>query len=369
MRTLILYASVGGGHRSAALALAEAFEDLDSGGVVQTHDVLQFTPPFFKTLYAESYSWLVNHTPEVWGYLYEHGPRRTAERKTKELVQAFDQLNYRRLLHFIEAFRPDAVIGTHFLPSEILLPLAQKGEFNAPYWLVLTDYDAHALWVRRGPRAFFVSSEEVRVLLEAADIGPERIRVTGIPVSRRFRHLMDPESARQELRIPNQAMVVLLMGGASGFDEMIAFARALADLDNTQILAVAGRNEELASGFDAIAADAPHFQPFRFVERIEVLMRASDVVVTKPGGLTTSECLAAGKPMIIVRPTPGQEERNADYILEAGAALKARTPEMLRWKIERLSKEPDRLGRLSCSARALGRPEAAAEIAGVVLGR
>lgn len=367
MKTLILHASVGGGHRSAALALAEAFRELDPGGRVEAHDILDFTPAFFRRLYAETYAWLVNHTPEVWGYLYEHGGRRTAERKTARLLRAFDQINYRRFRSFLAGFAPDAVVATHFLPSELLLPLAEQGEFSLPYYLVLTDHDAHALWVRRGPRCFFVGSEEVRVLLEAAGIEPERIRVTGIPVSHRFRHGRPREVACRELGLPGEARVVLLVAGASGIEEILPFAQALAPLDDTWTLAVAGRNEELARRFDELAAGAPRFRPYRFVPNIEVLMSAARVVVTKSGGLTTSECLALGRPMVIARPTPGQEDRNADYLLESGAAWKARTPESLRWKIRRLWREPDSLERLSRSAHALGRPEAAGAIARHVL--
>ena len=367
MKTLILYASVGGGHRSAALALAEAFRELDPSGAVETRDVLEFTPAFFRRLYAETYAWLVNNTPEVWGYLYEHGGRRTVERKTARLVRAFDRINYRRFLSFIERFGPDAVVATHFLPSEIIFPLAEKGEFSLPYYLVLTDHDAHALWVRRGPRCFFVGSEEVRVLLEAAGIEPERIRVTGIPVSRRFRHGLQRQAACRALGIPEEGKVALLVGGASGIEEILPFAQALAPLDDTWTLAVAGRNEELARRFDELAVGAPCFRPYRFVQNIEVLMSAALVVVTKSGGLTTSECLALGRPMIIARPTPGQEDRNADYLLEGGAAWKARTPESLRWKVQRLWREPNCLERLSRSAHALGRPRAAEVIARHVL--
>lgn len=367
MRILILHASVGGGHKSAAMALGEAFRVLDPEGAVEVRDTLEFTSRVFRKLYADSYLWLVDHSPEMWGYLYEHAGTRTAERQTARVVRAFDRLNYRRLLSFLDSFKPDAVVATHFLPSEILMPLAEKGEFTLPYWLVLTDHDAHPVWVRRGPRAFFVGSEEVRVLLEKAGIEPARIRTTGIPISRRFLARPDPAAARASLGIPPDAHVVLFMGGAAGFGEMVPFARALATLDGTYTLAVAGRNEELARGFDEIAAGAPRLRPFRFVGDIERLMQAAEVVVTKSGGLTTSECLAMGRPMVIVRPTPGQEERNADYLLEAGAALKARTPETLAWKIERLWREPARLAALSAAASALARPNAAEAIAREVL--
>ncbi|HAK95703.1 MAG TPA: galactosyldiacylglycerol synthase [Planctomycetes bacterium] len=368
MRILVLHATVGGGHKSAAMALGEAFRALDPAGAVEVRDTLDFTPRVFKKLYAGSYFWLIDHSPETWGYLYEHAGARTAERQTARLLRAFDRLNYRRLLRFIEDFAPDAVVATHFLPTEILMPLAAKGAFAVPYWLVLTDHDAHAVWVRRGPHAFFVGSEEVRVLLEKAGIEPARVRVTGIPISRRFLAPPGEAAARASLGVPRDGRVVLLMGGAGGFSEMAPFARALAAMDDTHTLAVAGRNEELGAAFDELAAAAPRLRPFRFVADIERLMQAADVVVTKSGGLTTSECLAMGRPMVIIRPTPGQEERNADYLLEAGAAIKARTPESLAWKIARLWREPARLRVLADAARALARPNAAEDVAREVLG-
>ncbi|MBN1422841.1 MAG: glycosyltransferase [Planctomycetes bacterium] len=368
MRTLLLFTTVGGGHRSAARALAEAFRDLDPGGTVEAKDVLEFTPAVFRRIYQESYAWLVNHTPEVWGYLYEHAAKPAADRKKARLVRAFDRLNYRRLLEYLERFAPDAVVGTHFLPTEILVPLAERGEFHGRYWVVLTDHDAHGLWIRRGPRGFFTGSDEVRVILEAAGIDPARIRVTGIPVSKRFRALPAPAEARIPLGLPPSARVALLMSGGFGFGEVIPFAKALSTIEGARILAVAGHNEDLERELMALARERPAIIPFGFVSDIERLFAAADVVVTKSGGLTTSECLAAGKPMIVIRPTPGQEERNADYLLENGAAWRAQSPEILRWKAERLWREPERLQALTRAARALGRPDAAQAIARKVIG-
>jgi len=367
MRTLILHTTVGGGHRSAAVALAEAFRDLDPGGTVETRDILESTPAVFRRIYQESYAWLVNHAPDLWGYLYAHTGDPNPDRTKTKLLRAFDRLNYRRLAGLLESFRPDAVIGTHFLPTEILMPLRDKGSFRTPYFLVLTDHCAHALWIRRGPHGFFVGSDEVRVILEGAGIEAARIRVTGIPVSKRFRALPRPEEARSSLGLSPADRVALLMSGGFGFGEVIPFAKALASIDGTRVLAVAGHNEDLERELRALAVDCTGIVPFGFVTDMERLLAAADIVVTKPGGLTTSECLAAGKPMIIIRPTPGQEERNADYLLENGAAWRAQSPEILRWKTERLWHEPERLETLTRAARSIGRPDASEAIARYVI--
>jgi processive 1,2-diacylglycerol beta-glucosyltransferase len=274
MKVLILHASVGGGHRAAAHALEEAFGEVDAGGSAEVRDVLDFTPAFFRNAYRESYAWLVSRRPELWGYLYEQGPARSAERAKARVVRAFDRLNYRKLLHHLSETRPDAIVGTHYLPAEILVPLRKRHPEIPPIHVVLTDHDAHPYWVRSGPRAYFTASEEVRELVVAAGIPAKDVHATGIPISARFSRVPGREEARASLGLPAEGRVALLMSGGFGLREILPFADALLQVPGTRVLAVAGGNDELLAAFREREAEHAQLSSFGFVTDVESSSRS-----------------------------------------------------------------------------------------------
>ncbi len=362
---LILSCSGGAGHLRAAEALHRTALAGDLPIRSEHHDVLDFTSPAFKRLYAGSYLSMVNSAPELWGYLY-HRAERTSYRKDLA-ISLFDRLMYRRYVREIRTRRPDALVCTHFLPFISISPFLR--EMGIPVYAVTTDFDIHQLWVDPAVTRYSVFHDESRWQLRSKGIPEERIGVHGIPVMPEFLALPSTAAARSRLRIPASALTVLVLSGGFGvgrIDSIVSeILRTLGSFPNRQatVLAVCGRNDKATARVAALPVP-PNviLRPFGFVDNIPELMAASDLLVSKSGGLTSSEALASGLPMLIIDPIPGQESRNADLLVEHGAAWKAVNLANLSYKLTMLVRDPTLLPRARGAARSLARPNAATEI-------
>ncbi len=347
-RILILSTSAGAGHNRAAEALHEWARTRFTGLETTWVDSLKYTNRLFARLYERSYVWMAGRTPSLWGFLYEHSGHHP-ERRIHKVVELHDRLAYRKLMQNVEEFRPDAVLCTNFLPVHVLL--AKRVE--VPVYVVVTDHDVHGLWVDPRAAGYFVASEEVKVLLSRRGYPADRVRVTGIPIH--------PVFAREAPRPASGRPSVLVMGGGFGMGPMVEAVGRLLEIDLPfRLVVAAGKNEKLRRKLDA--ASRGRAEVHGFVTNIQDFMDRSHLIVTKAGGLTVSECLARGLPMVLVAPIPGQEEYNADYLLERGAAVKARTLEVLDFKVRELLENPARLGRMREAAAAAARPHAGRDI-------
>jgi processive 1,2-diacylglycerol beta-glucosyltransferase len=227
--------------------------------------------------------------------------------------------------------------------------------------VVVTDFDLHGMWVVPDMAGYFAANDEVAFRMRARGIDAATIHATGIPIMPAFALAQDRTACAAEFGLDPKRKTILLMGGGAGLgglDEVAA--RLLAIEADFQLVALAGRNAKALERLQALARAYPgRLVAQGFTDRVERLMGACDLVITKPGGLTTSECLALGRPMIVHAPIPGQEERNCDYLLEQGAAVKAVDTIALDWRVRKLLADPPRLAGLAERARTLGRPHAA----------
>src|SRR5581483_10478914 len=283
--------------------------------------------------------------------------------------RAVERLNTRQLRETIRDFSPDHLICTHFLPAELLAHEIRRGRIAAPVWVQVTDFDLHRLWVQPGMRGYFAASEEIAFRMAARGIAPENVFATGIPIMPAFAQRLDRAECARELGVDPAKTTLLVMTGGAGLAGGAALIERLAALPGDfQIVALAGRNERLLADYRKLAAANPgRLFPLGFTTAIERVMATADLAVTKPGGLTVSECLALGLPMLLAAPIPGQEERNADYLAEQGVALKAPDMIALEYKAARLLRHPEELRRLRANMRGLGRPGAAADVLNRVL--
>jgi processive 1,2-diacylglycerol beta-glucosyltransferase len=238
-----------------------------------------------------------------------------------------------------------------------------------PLWVQVTDFDLHRLWVQPGVAGYCVASDEIAFRLREA-LPDVRVQVTGIPVMPAFANSLPREACRAELGLQAQRSTAMVMTGGAGLASGAAMVeRLLAVPGELQVVAIAGRNTQLLSSYEALAKQHPgRLVPLGFTKTIERVMAASDLCITKPGGLSTSECLAMGLPMLLISPIPGQEERNAQYLLEQGAAWLAMDELALAWRLQQLLAEPRILLRLRERALALARPQAAAQVLNAVFG-
>ena len=368
-RLLLLSVSAGAGHVRAAEALRAAA--LARGDAeVQHLDVMDHVSSAFRALYTDLYLKLVEHSPTAWSMLYRIMDRTPPNAPVARLRRAIERLNTRELRRAIAAFAPDAVVCTHFLPAELLMRERERGRLACPVHVVVTDFDLHGMWVVPDMAGWFAASDEVAFRMRARGLDAARIHVTGIPIMPAFAEAHDRDACAREFGLDPARRAILLMGGGAGLGGLDEVAARLLAIDaDFQLVALAGRNEKALARLRTLAATHPQRLVAQgFTDRVERLMGACDLVVTKPGGLTTSECLALGRPMVVHAPIPGQEERNCDYLLEQGAALKAVDAIALDWRVRELLAQPQRLARLAERARALGHPHAARDVLRVVLG-
>jgi len=371
-RVLILSIKAGSGHMRAAAAIEAALQEEHPEVVVRHDEALRYTSASFREAFTRTYNRLATDLPSIWGLIYEHLEEQPADSRTKKLGTLVDRLNSREILKAVNDFRATHVVCTHYFPAEILAAYRRKELLRRPVSVVLTDYDIHTMWIQDGVDHYFVATDAMAYALHVKGIGDAGVSVTGIPVMPDFgRDYPGRAEMRRRLGLRAEPPTVLVAAGGFGMGNLDQTVAMLADmLDDVQFLAVAGTNHRLHGALKKVAVERPgKIVPFGFVNNMHELMAASDFAVTKSGGLTSSECLALGLPMIIVSPIPGQEERNADFLLENGVALRANAPAHLIYKVRQLIADPERQESMREAIRRVAKPRAAMDIAAEVLGQ
>lgn len=361
---LVLSAAAGAGHVRSAEALVAAFA---AKGIPAKHvEVLEHASYFFKKVYSDLYIELVNHQPAILGLVYDALDHPWKYRKRR---LALDWLNTRPLVRLLLAERPRLAVCTHFLPAEILLYLRRKKILNVPVGVVITDFDLHSMWLYRGVDWYFVASEETKVHLAALGIPPETIHVTGIPIDPVFSSPGEKGQIRRELGLQPDPTMILVSAGGFGMGPVESLAKALQEVRHPiQVAVVCGKNAALKSRIEKLPAPSHPVRAVGFTTEMERWMAASDLLVGKAGGLTSSEALASGLVMVIVNPIPGQEERNSDHLLEEGVAIRCNNLPALAYKIDTLLSDKERFDRMRQAVARLARPNAAAHIVSLVSG-
>ncbi len=365
-RVLVLSASVGAGHLRAAQAVDLALRELDPSAVVKTMDVLDLTNAAFRRVYGKAYLDLVNKAPHVLGYFYDllDGPP-SSRRKSDRLRLAVEKLNLRPLLRFLRDEPSDIIVNTHFLPAEMIASLRRRGELNTPQFTATTDFETHRLWVNQPCDRYFTATEEGAVYLQHWGVPATATTVSGIPIHPVFSRSKDRAACIERQRLSGDRPVLIQLAGGFGVGPIEAIYRAVLAIEvPLEIVVVAGRNEEARRQVEQVEVPSRHrAKTLGFTDQMDELMAVADIVLSKPGGLTTSEVLARGAVMAIVNPTPGQESRNSDFLLENGAAIKVGNIATLPHRLTRLLREPERLAQLKANSRRLGKPQAAFEVA------
>jgi processive 1,2-diacylglycerol beta-glucosyltransferase len=369
MRVLIATVTAGGGHLAAAAALDEAWRALRPGDVVDRVDLGKFFSPLHRKIVSEGYVQLVNHAPELWGMMFAKTDKPKMARVLNRVRAIFPSNSRAKLGRYVRQSKPDVVLCTHYFPLETLNHLRRKRGGPRPMAVsVVTDFEAHALWMDACVDLYCVAAEETKARLVARGASEEDVVVTGIPISAKFSAKLNAKSVRKALGLRDDLPVLLVPSGGFGMGPV---AEILAELDKVerpfQTVVVTGRNAELRR--ELAAQDRKHpTQVLGFVTNMHELMAVAELIITKPGGLTSSEALAMGKPLMILNPIPGQEAANSDFLLEHGAAAKVNRVEDLPYRIEHLF-EGRKLAEMARAAKALGRPEAARDICREVVRR
>jgi len=360
---VVLSAAAAAGHLRAADALVAAFK---AKGISAHHmEVLRYTNPIFKKVYSDLYVELMTRQPDFLGWMYKTFDRPWQFQKRR---LALNRLNTGPFVKLIKQENPRLALCTHFLPAEILVHLRKEKVFDIPIGVIVTDWDAHAMWLLHNVDWYFVACEETKVYLSALGIPPESIYVTGIPIDPIFGTEKPKRETRIRLGLDPDRTTLLVSVGGFGVGPVESLVRAIQEVQHPiQIVIICGRNARLESRLKSFPEARHPMKVIGFTSEMDSWMAASDLLVGKSGGLTSSEALARGLVLVVVNPIPGQEERNSDHFLEEGVAIRCNNLPALPFKIDTLLSDKERFSRMQQTVKRLARPHAASEIVSIVL--
>ena len=360
--------TAGTGHRRAAEALAEAAARRFPAATVHCVDLLAYTPAWLRWFYPRLYEWVVRCAPLGWALAFSLTDTAWVLRLLQPGRRVWNRLMARRFLRWVEAAQPDVVIATHFFPADVFRTARRQGRLRARIVVVVTDLFAHRLWTKSEADAVVVGSDQTSRMCQARGIAASCLHVLGIPVGGRFAHVPDRALARRSLGLDPSRRVVLIAGGGMGVGPYLELARRFAAQEakrpgQIQLAIVCGHNQRLRGPLEHVRqTTAMPIHVLGFVDTMPELMAASDVLVTKAGGMTVTEALAVGLPMIFCDVIPGHERFNADDVVRQGAGIMSHNAAEAVTQALGLFEEPERLGAMRDRALAIGHPNAADEI-------
>jgi len=361
---LIFSVSIGAGHNSAAKALEKKLIDKMSGVTIKVIDTFDYINSTLHKVVVGSYMETLKFNPKVWGYLYqqaEYGDR------IIDLGQILNKLLSFKLHQLIDEFKPDGIICTHAFPTGMISVLKAHTGLSVPVVAVLTDYTVHSFWIHDYIDYYVIPCNELEYECIKKGMSPDSILPFGIPIRSEFAYDYDQKAVKEKLGL-DERRVVLVMGGGLGLGAVQDSVRSLlGSSQSLQVVAVAGKNARLYNQLIKIREIYDNLHVFGYIDNIVDHMSAADLIVTKPGGLTTAEVLAKRIPMVIVDPLPGQEYRNTEFLLNWGVAVKAGGPDSLVSLINQLFKNDLRMKHMREMAAYLAKPRAADNIADFIM--
>lgn len=359
-RFLLLYITRHSGHHRATRAIAQTIQHHNPSAHIVCVDAFRYTTPFVHWAISRSYLSLIKHQPDVWEYLYDNPAIHRRVQHFRSLLHRYHAAKLSRLLDTVQ---PDVIACTQAYPCGIVADFKKRRGLRTPLVGILTDHAPHLYWFHDTVDVYVVPSEQVKQRFLTRGVDPSRVRVLGIPIDPTFLEPTDREAVARDVGLDPAKPVILLMGGGSGFGRLRDILLSLDTLPYPcQYVVLAGSNRALLAWC--------HTQRFRhrvlglgYREDVARLMDLATLLISKPGGLTTSEALAKGLPLVIVNPIPGQEAYNARFLLSQSAAVQAESPETVRQTVRDLLENPQRLAELRRRIAELGKPAAASDVA------
>jgi processive 1,2-diacylglycerol beta-glucosyltransferase len=354
-KILILHATAGAGHRKAAEAIQHGLEKRGFNPTII--DALELTNPFFKKAYSQGYEFMVGKLPKLWAIFFELTDQKWMQPIFRFGRRIYNGLNTRKLVKFVKEGDFDVIVTTHFLSTEVCGWLKATGQIRSKFVTMVTDFDVHRVWVVGGVDVFLVASDFTKKRLIGLGIDERKIFVTGIPVDEKFIVPRDKNETRRKLGLREDLFTVLLSTSSFGFGPIEELAALLKDL---QLIIICGNNATL---YERMAAKGnPLHKICKFVGNMEEMMAASDVMITKPGGLSIVEALANHLPLIFFSAIPGQEAGNVRVLAEHGIGLSDKSVPEMAAEIRRLASSPEAIREARERTKALARPDSVAAI-------
>jgi processive 1,2-diacylglycerol beta-glucosyltransferase len=351
---------------SAANALRAVLAQRDPEFTATVVDSYKYAASVVSRVVSDGYLGMVKTIPQMYRFLYNRAERATQVGPFRTWVHQFTAGNLRPAL---EQMRPDIVVCTHAFPCGAMAEYKRQFADSPPVFGVVTDFAVHTFWIHKNVDGYAVATDEMRNMLLARGVAPERVIVSGIPIHPAFGEAHPDRSLlRERLGLPRDRQIVLLMGGGLGIGPLVTMMEAVSAASAPVCaVAIVGHSSKCEQSVLQYADHVGYpVRVVRFVENVHEYMHASDLLITKPGGLTCSEALAAGLPMILFKPLPGQEERNTRYLVQRHAALRAKGERDLAGAVASLLASPEKREQMRCAMRSLAKPEAAVDVANAI---
>lgn len=372
MKVLIFYASYGGGHLNAAKSIdyciKENYKDID----VELIDCMKYVNKTIEKVTTAAYREMAKKVPWAWGKIYsdsQKGPLAHISSRSNKIMAI-------KLLKLLREKNPDLIISTHPFGSQMCSYLKRKGKISAKIATIMTDFAPHDQWLVGNDFTdyYFVAHDKMKQYLMSKNIPEDKIFATGIPISNRFLLNYDRKEILSSYQLSEDKKTILFFGGGEfglGKAKTLEIFENFAKLNsNIQIIGIAGKNPKMKSGFEEIVAKynkSDSIKVLEFTNQVPELMSISDLVVTKPGGLTTSESLASHLPMIVINPIPGQEEENAEFLESKGIAIWIKNSDDSFKIINEIFSDSNKLKQMKENTSILSKPHSTQDICSTLL--
>lgn len=371
-KILIFYASYGGGHLSAANSIKQCIDDNFNDFETKLVDCMLYVNKSFNTITTTAYKEMAKKFPWAWGEVYS----RSQKGPMAHISSTANNLLARKLLKLLKEYNPDIIISTHPFGSQMVSYLKRKALIDCSLATIMTDFSPHEQWLvgKEHVDYFFVSHEKMRQQLINDNVPENKVFATGIPLSNKFLMHYDKIKIMNSFGLNPDKRVILFFGGGEfglGQEHTIEILKSfISHATNHQIVAIAGKNKKMKEEFDSLvkklnAEDIVKVLPY--TNQVPELMSVSDLVVTKPGGLTTTESLASGLPIIAINPIPGQEEENAEFLENSGVAIWLKKHDNYDKVISDLLSDEAKLRQMKINTKLLAKKNSTRDICNIVL--
>lgn len=371
-KILIFYASYGGGHFNAAKSIQACLNDNYSDCETELIDCMKYINKPIEMLTTAAYKEMAKKLPWAWGKIYndsQKGPLAHISSRSNKIFAI-------KLLKLLREKQPDIIISTHPFGSQMCSYLKRKGKISAKIATIMTDFSPHDQWLigKENTDFFFVAHDKMKEYLESKDIPSEKIHSTGIPISPRFLMNYNKEEIIDKLNLDkNKKIVLFFAGGEYGLGKnktLSIFETLIKNFNDIQVIAIAGKNEKMKQSFINLTEEYNKNDSviiLEYTNEVPELMAISDIVISKPGGLTTSESLASNLPILIINPIPGQEEENAIFLEEHGCGIWIKNPESAYDIFSELFNNDEKLKEMKENTNLLAKKDSTKNICNIIL--
>lgn len=364
-RVLLMYITRVSGHRQATVAIQRALKELDPSLEAPAVNGFGHTYPVLEKVVNQAYMCVIKTTPQVWDYMYDN-PKLV--KHSKNIQNFLYKTSHDKIKRLFDRHQPDTVVCTQAFPCGMVSDYKRTHGLKTKIIGVLTDFAPHSYWINEGVDYYIVPSDHTRDQFIAKGVNPDKIKVYGIPLRSKFSQRLSKAAVAKKIGFDSNIPTVLIMGGGQGLGPIKATVKSLMKTERQlQIVAIVGTNGKMVDSLKKYAdCENKKLLVYKFANNVDELMDLADLIITKPGGMTTAESLAKGLPMIIINPIPGQEMHNTDFIISRKLGMRVDSPAEIGSVVDELLNNPEQLKKMSEASYHYAKPHAAKNIANLI---